>query len=116
MSKIRSYYLGNIKEELLFYGKNLDEKELRDVANNLAIGEIIALDDENDVTNDLLHERIQRRKGKETETQITLELEKVIDLTHSFGYVNNNINLENHNMNEEDGNMDFNPTDLVNQI
>jgi len=111
MSKIRSYYLASIKEELLFYGKNLDENELRVVANNFAVGEIIALDNENGITNDLTNENIQR-KEKEVETQITLVLENVIDLTYSFNNVEN-VNLE---MNEEIGNMDFNPTDLVDQI
>ena len=118
MSKIRSYYLASIKEELLFYGKDLDENELREVAANFAVGEIIALDNENGITNDLLnetHERIQKRKGKEAETQITLALENVIDLTCSFDNVEN-VNLENYNMNEEIGNMDFNPIDLVNQL
>ena len=111
MSKIRSYYLASIKEELLFYGKNLDENELRVVANNFAVGEIIALDNENGITNDLTNENIQR-KEKEVETQITLVLENVIDLTCSFDNVEN-VNLE---INEEIGNMDFNPTDLVDQI
>jgi len=118
MSKIRSYYLASIKEELLFYGKDLDENELREVAANFAVGKIIALDNENGITNDLLnetHERIQKRKGKEVETQITLALENVIDLTCSFDNVEN-VNLENYNMNEEIGNMDFNPIDLVNQL
>ena len=118
MSKIRSYYLASIKEELLFYGKDLDENELREVAANFAVGEIIALDNKNGITNDLLnetHERIQKRKGKEAETQITLALEKVIDLTCLFDNVEN-VNLENYNMNEEIGNMDFNPIDLVNQL
>src|SRR5688572_23302889 len=109
MSKIRSYYLASIKEELLFYGKDLDEHELREVASNFAVGEIIALDNEDGITNDLLNERIQKRKGKAE----TLVLENVIDLTCSFDNVEN-VNLENYNMDEEVGNMDFNPTDLVN--
>src|SRR4051794_4232569 len=110
MSKIRSYYLTSIKEELLFYGKDLDENELREVVANFAVGKIIALDNENGITNDLLnetHERIQKRKGKEAETQITLALKNVIDLTCSFDNVEN-VNLENYNMNEEIGNMDSN--------
>ena len=113
MSKIRSYYLSSIKEELSYYGKELDENELREVANNFAVGEIIALDNENDTTNNLSNEKIQKAKEKETETQI-LMLENVIDLTCSFDHVEN-VNLENHNINEV-GNMDFNPTNLVDQI
>ena len=118
MSKICSYYLTSIKKELLFYGKDLDENELREVAANFAVSEIIALDNENGITNDLLnetHERIQKRKGKEAETQITLALKNVIDLTCSFNNVEN-VNLENYNMNEEIRNMDFNPINLVNQL
>ena len=114
MSKIRSYYLSSIKEELSYYGKELDENELREVANNFAVGEIIALDNENDITNNLSNEKIQKAKGKETETQI-LMLENVIDLTCSFDNVEN-VNLENHNMNEGVGNMDFNPINLVDEI
>src|SRR4051794_16122562 len=79
MSKICSYYLASIKEELLFYEKNLDENELKEVAANFAVGEIITLDNENGITNNLLnetHERIQKRKGKEAETQITLALQQ----------------------------------------
>lgn len=111
MSKIRSYYLASIKDELLFYGKNLNEKELREIANNSAVGEIIALDNE-DITNDLLNNEIQR-KEKETETQITLALENIIDLTCLF----DNIKDVNNNVDEEEiGNMDFNPINLVNQI
>src|SRR3954453_706290 len=70
MSKICSYYLASIKEKLLFYGKDLNENELREVAANFAVGEIIALNNENGITNDLLnetHERIQKRKEKEAE-------------------------------------------------
>ena len=118
MSKIHSYYLASIKEKLLFYEKDLNENELKEVAANFAVGKIIALNNENGITNDLLnetHERIQKRKGKEVETQITLALENVIDLTCSFDNVEN-VNLENYNMNEEIGNMDFNPIDLVNQL
>ena len=117
MSKIRSYYLASIKEELLFYGKDLNEHELREVASNFAVGEIIALDDEKGITNDLLNERTQKGKGKgkEAEIQITLALENVIDLICSFDNIEN-INLENYNMNEEVENMDFDPTNLVNQI
>src|SRR4051794_24924434 len=114
--KFCSYYLTRIKKELLFYGKDLNENELREVAANFAVSEIIALDNENGITNDLLnetHERIQKRKGKEAETQITLALENVIDLTCTFDNVEN-VNLENYNMNEEIENMNFNPIDLVN--
>jgi len=99
---------------LSYYGKELDENELREVANNFAVGEIIALDNENDTTNNLSNEKIQKAKEKETETQI-LMLENVIDLTCSFDNVEN-VNLENHNMNEGVGNMDFNPINLVDEI
>jgi len=60
MSKIHSYYLTSIKKELLFYGKDLNENELREVAANFAVGEIIALDNEDSITNDLLNETHKR--------------------------------------------------------
>ena len=44
ISKIRSYYLTKIKNELSYYGKELTVEELRNSTNISAIGEIISLD------------------------------------------------------------------------
>ncbi|POG72416.1 ribonuclease H-like domain-containing protein [Rhizophagus irregularis DAOM 181602=DAOM 197198] len=114
ISKIRSYYLASIKNELSYYGKHLDEAELREVANTSAVGEIIALDDNDNDTNYLLLEEDQEREG--TQERTTLILEDIIDFTQPI--FENAENVDN-NTNEEiniDRNMDFSPIDLVNQI
>ncbi|CAB5360709.1 unnamed protein product [Rhizophagus irregularis] len=114
ISKIRSYYLASIKNELSYYGKHLDEAELREVANSSAVGEIIALDDNDNDTNYLLLEEDQEREG--TQERTTLILEDIIDFTQPI--FENAENVDN-NTNEEiniDRNMDFSPIDLVNQI
>ncbi|EXX78712.1 hypothetical protein RirG_012670 [Rhizophagus irregularis DAOM 197198w] len=100
ISKIRSYYLTSIKNELSYYGKHLDEAELREVANISAVGEIVALDDNNDNTNYLLLEEDQ----------------DIIDLTQPI--FENLENIDNNTSEETniDRNMDFNPIDLVNQV
>ncbi|CAB4443255.1 unnamed protein product [Rhizophagus irregularis] len=95
--------------------KHLDEVELREVANTSAVGEIIALDDnDSNDTNYLLLEEDQEREG--TQERTTLILEDIIDLTQPI--FENAENVDN-NTNEEiniDRNMDFSPIDLVNQI
>ena len=37
MAKIRSYYLANLKKELVYYGKDLSKQELRDSVNGVII-------------------------------------------------------------------------------
>ena len=113
MAKIRSYYLTNIKNELSFYGKELDETELREVVNISAVGEIMALDedtqDEYDDIDDLILE----------EQSITLILEEIVDLTQPFFNNNteNDVRISENNVDEREvGNMDFDPTSLVDQI
>ncbi|GBC45166.2 ribonuclease H-like domain-containing protein [Rhizophagus irregularis DAOM 181602=DAOM 197198] len=87
--------------------KHLDEAELREVANTSAVGEIIALDDNDNDTNYLLLEEDQEREG--TQERTTLILEDIIDLTQPI--FENAENVDN-NTNEEiniDRNMDFSP-------
>ncbi|GBC23318.2 ribonuclease H-like domain-containing protein [Rhizophagus irregularis DAOM 181602=DAOM 197198] len=96
ISKIRSYYLASIKNELSYYGKHLDETELREVANTSAVGEIIALDDNDNDTNYLLLEENQEREG--TQERTTLILEDIIDFTQPI--FENAENVDN-NTNEE---------------
>ena len=117
ISKIRSYYLTSIKNELLYYGKDLSSKELREIANISAVDEIIFLDNDNennndddDNTNDLLSE-----KRKETETETNLILESIINLTKLFDNIET-ISSEDNNIDEGIGNMDFDPITLVNQV
>ncbi len=46
MAKICSYYLINIKNELSFYEKELNEIELKKVVNISAVSEIMVLDED----------------------------------------------------------------------
>ncbi len=46
MIKICSYYLTNIKNELSFYEKELNEIELKEVVNISAVSEIMVLDED----------------------------------------------------------------------
>ena len=114
MSKIRSYYLTSIKNELLYYGKDLNSAELREIANISAVGNIISLNNENDdvIDNILLEER----RETEIQTCTNLVLEDIIDLSQSFDNIET-VDLENNNnIGEENGNMDFDPIVLVDQI
>ncbi len=108
--KICSYYLINIKSELSFYEKELNEIELREVVNISVVGEIMALDediqDEYDDIDDLILE------GQ----SITLILEEIVDLTQPFFNNNteNDICIDENNMGEREvRNMNFDPTSLV---
>ena len=114
MSKIRSYYLTSIKNELLYYGKDLNSVELREIANISAVGNIISLNNEDDdvIDNILLEER----RETEIQTCTNLVLEDIIDLSQSFDNIET-VDLENNNnIGEENGNMDFDPIALVDQI
>ena len=114
ISKIRSYYLTSIENELMYYGKHLSDAELREIANISAVGEIIALDDD---TNNLLLEEgqiVQQREG--IQECNTLILEDIIDFTQP---IFENMENLNNNTNDEiniDRNMDYNPIDLVDQM
>lgn len=112
MSKICSYYLTSIKNELKYYGKELNSNDLREIANDSAVGEIITLNSEDDTTNNLL---LEERRKEEIQLRNNLVLEDIIDLTQLFDNVE--IDLENNNtLDEENENMDFDPINLVNQI
>lgn len=114
MSKIRSYHLTSIKNELSYYGKNLNSEELREIANTSAVGNIISLnDDDGDITNDLL---VEERSETETQVRANLILEDIIDLTQPFDNVETVDLGNNNNVDERNGNMDFDPNDLVNQF
>ena len=51
MAKIRSYYMTNIRKELVYYGKELKESELREAVNISAIDNIISLNEEEEQDN-----------------------------------------------------------------
>jgi len=90
----------------------LNSKDLREIANDSAVGKIITLNSEDNITNDLL---LEERREEETQLRNNLILEDIIDLTQSFDNVE--VDLENNNtLNEENENMDFDPINLVNQI
>lgn len=113
MSKIRSYYLTSIKNELSYYGKELSVEELREVASISTVGEIISLDNEDDTDSLLLEEE------DEIQIHTNLVVEDIIDLNQPI-FENmenrNESNNESNEENEETRNMDFNPIDIVDQI
>jgi hypothetical protein len=92
MSKIRSYYLTSIQNELTYYGKELNSKDLREIANDSAVGEIITLNSEDNITNDLL---LEERREEEIQLRNNLILEDIIDLIQSFDNIE--VDLENNN-------------------
>jgi hypothetical protein len=113
MSKIRSYYMTSIKNELSYYGKDLNNAELREIANISAVGDIISLNDEDDDTDNIL---LEERREIETQTRNNLVLEDIIDLSQSYDNIGT-VGLENNNnIDERNGNMDFDPIALVNQV
>jgi hypothetical protein len=44
ITKIRSYYLTNIKSELVYHGKELKDSDLQNIANNSSIGAVMNLE------------------------------------------------------------------------
>src|SRR5688500_33348 len=77
MTKIRSYYLTNIKSELLYYGKELTNNELKEVANYSSIGIVMTLEsDKKELVNDFII-----NDSNVTSSRDTLVLKDIIDLT-----------------------------------
>jgi L-cysteine desulfidase len=114
MSKIRSYHLASIKNELLYYGKDLSSGELREIVNISAVGNIISLNDEDDdITNNIL---LEERREMEIQTRTNLVLEDFIDLAQSFDNMETVDLGNNDNVDERNGNMDFEPIALVNEV
>src|ERR1700743_1855759 len=115
VSKIRSYYFASIKNGLSYYGKELTNAELREIANISAVGEIIDLDNEDDLDDIINDLPLEESEETEIQSRTDLVLEDIIDLTQPFDNIES-VNLENDNVNERDGNMDFDPIALVDQI
>ncbi|RHZ62888.1 hypothetical protein Glove_334g4 [Diversispora epigaea] len=105
MTKVKSYYLSNICNELKYYGKELTENDIRSVINNTNMGDILELDDEEseiDINNNILNDNNNN----------SLIIENIIDL--------NNFENENEISNEindnEIGTLDYNPEDIINNF
>ncbi|RHZ82596.1 hypothetical protein Glove_108g60 [Diversispora epigaea] len=115
MTKIHSYYLTSVKNELSHYGKEISETELRKIANNSAIGEIISLNNEynNNNTINLISEN-----NKQIISETTLILEEIVNISQPI-FKNNLNNSDESSINEIDNldhNMNFDTTTLVNEI
>ncbi|RHZ51352.1 hypothetical protein Glove_480g14 [Diversispora epigaea] len=108
MSKIRAYYMTNIKKELIYYGKELNMGDLKDVTNDCSIGNIVNLDnlDEEELSNNF--------NNNSEITSDRLVLEDIIDLSAPI-FDNENINFENNknNVNTNSPNFDYDPEQLV---
>src|SRR5438105_583768 len=99
----------NIKSELTYYEKKLTETELREVVNTSAVGEVMALENDNDLpdSNELFFKNAEF-------IQDTLNIEDIIDLTQYYLEGERevlDINDDN-NMQAEPGNMIYFPENL----
>ncbi|PKB96872.1 hypothetical protein RhiirA5_385041 [Rhizophagus irregularis] len=102
MSKIRSYHLASIKNELSYYGKDLSSAELREIANISTVSNIISLNDEDDdITDNIL---LEERREMEIQTRTNLVLEDFIDLSQSLDNMETVGSENNDNVDERNGN------------
>ncbi|RHZ88171.1 hypothetical protein Glove_26g327 [Diversispora epigaea] len=105
MTKVRSYYLSNICNELKYYGKELTENDIRSVINNTNMGDILELDDEEseiDINNNILNDNNNN----------SLIIGNIIDLNN---FENENEISDEINDNEI-GTLDYNPEDIINNF
>ncbi|RHZ62730.1 hypothetical protein Glove_335g16 [Diversispora epigaea] len=111
ITKICSYYLTSIKNELSHYGKEINEIELREIVKNSAIGEIISLDNEYN-NNDTIGSFLENNKQV---SQTTLILENIINIPQPF-FENNSNNSDIDSINETnnlDHNINFDATTSI---
>ena len=105
----------SIKNRLLYYRKKLTNVELREITNISTVSEIINLDNEDDL-NDIINNLSLEERGKtEMQSYTNLVLKSIIDLIQPFNNIKN-VNLENDNIDERNGNIDFDLIALVDQI
>ncbi|RHZ81505.1 hypothetical protein Glove_120g3 [Diversispora epigaea] len=105
MTKVRSYYLSNICNELKYYGKELTKNDIRSVINNTNMGNILELDDEEseiDINNNILNDNNNN----------SLIIGNIIDLNN---FENENKISDEINDNEI-GTLDYNPEDIINNF
>jgi hAT family protein len=113
MSKIRSYYLTNIKKELKYYGKEFNIGDLKEITNDSTVGNIVDLNGEEsflDINDDNFDSNSHRN---------TLILEDIIDLSLPIfdnDIFNDNINISdtNNENNINTSNFNYDPEALVN--
>ncbi|CAH1770403.1 14805_t:CDS:2, partial [Entrophospora sp. SA101] len=100
ISKIRSYYLTNIKAELLYYDKTSTSNELRNVANDSSVGALMSLESENDYLNNV------NLNDNSIQTRNTLIIDDIID----FNFFNNNNEVNENETNLDNSyNLDYDP-------
>ena len=67
---------------MLYYRKDLNSTELKEIANISAVSNIISLNNkDNDIINNIL---LEKRREMEIQTRTNLVLENIIDLSQSF--------------------------------
>ena len=111
MLKIRSYYLTNIKKELVYYGKQLTIEDLKEITNDCSVGNVMTLGLEElslDFNNNSGLSNINPSRD-------TLVLEDIIDLILPlFDNTNNELYNELRTQDIVDSpNLDYNPERLV---
>ena len=114
MVKIRSYYMTNIRNELVYYGKELKESELHEAVNISAIGNIISLNEEDNNNNNC---RLTFNEDLLANTNLVLEdLVNLRDPIFQDGENGLREELNIPNIDEENINMDFDSVNLVDDI
>ncbi|CAJ0913522.1 17408_t:CDS:2, partial [Entrophospora sp. SA101] len=105
ISKIESYYLTNIKAELLYYDKTSTSNELINLANDSPIGALMSLESENDYLNNV------NLNDNSIQTRNTLIIEDII----GFNFFNNNSEVNENETNIDNSyNLDYDP-ELLNK-
>ena len=115
MLKIRSYYLTNIKRELAYYGKQLTIEDLKEIANDCSVGNVMTLGLEEETSSNFSNTNLNLDLSNTNSSKDTLVLEDIIDLTLPiFDNVNNELHDEQGAQDTDPPNLDYDPEELVN--
>ncbi|CAG8484029.1 10580_t:CDS:2, partial [Racocetra fulgida] len=107
MAQIHSFYISNLKNELKFYGKELSESELHDSALTQTT---YTTTNNNDIICELndISESFQFSNHK------NLEIESIVNLSSTnFGGQDNDKEIPHTTITQGSGNMDFDPSTIV---
>lgn len=103
ISKIRSYYLTNMKAELLYHGKELTYSELRNMVNDSSIGTLMSVESEGDSLNNA------NSNDDSIQARNTLIIGDIVD----FNLFNNEAHEQNNTNIDDPYNLDYDPQLLL---
>ena len=106
MAKVRTYYMSNICSELNYFGKELTEIDIKDMINNTNVGDILELNEENEMENNNDNNDILNIDNN------SLVIEDIVDLNN---FENEGISNEIDD-DDEAGTLDYDPEEMVNNI